>query len=272
MKPAASPITLGLNLGRLEAGGFVLTETSHSPERMLPRHFHESANIIFVVEGSFIERFDGRACECDSHSLLFKPAGEPHADRFGRQGMRCLVLEVPPARAALLGPAGGALDRVRHVPGGRPPQIAARIYREFLSPDAFSALAIEALTLELMVEASRRGHRSQGGRVPPWLAQARAVLHEQSSHGLRLSAVAQLVGVHPVHLAREFRRRFGCTPGDYLRRVRVDAAARQLAGSDASIAEIAGAAGFSHQAHFCRVFKRQTGMPPSAYRRAHRSR
>ncbi|HVR96866.1 MAG TPA: AraC family transcriptional regulator [Thermoanaerobaculia bacterium] len=215
---------------------------------------------------------DGRTCECASRSLLFKPAGEPHSDRFGRDGMRCLVIEVPPARGALLGPACRALDRVWHVPGGQLPRIAARIYQELLSPDAASALAIEALTLELMVEASRNGRASSGGRVPPWLAQARAVLHEQFSHDLQLSTVARLVGVHPVHLAREFRRRFGSTPGDYLRRLRVEAAARRLAGSEASLAEIAAAAGFSHQAHFCRVFKRQTGMTPSSYRRAHRPR
>jgi AraC family transcriptional regulator len=80
------------------------------------------------------------------------------------------------------------------------------------------------------------------------------------------------MGVHPVHLAREFRRHFRCTPGEYVRRLRVESAARALSHSDAPLAQIGLAAGFSHQAHFCRVFKRHTGMTPSEFRSALRSR
>jgi AraC family transcriptional regulator len=80
------------------------------------------------------------------------------------------------------------------------------------------------------------------------------------------------VGVHPVTLARAFRRAFGCTIGEYLRRLRIERAAEQLATGTQPLAEIALAAGFADQSHFSNVFRRRVGMSPSAYRREVRGR
>jgi AraC family transcriptional regulator len=68
------------------------------------------------------------------------------------------------------------------------------------------------------------------------------------------------------YLATAFRRHLLCTPGEYVRRLRIQLACRRLvAGSP--LCEIALDAGFAHQSHFCRVFKTATGMTPTAYRR-----
>ena len=82
-----------------------------------------------------------------------------------------------------------------------------------------------------------------------------------------LAELAAGVGVHPVTLARAFRRTFGCTIGEYLRRLRIERAAEQLATGTQPLAEIALAAGFADQSHFSNVFRRRVGMSPSAYRR-----
>jgi AraC family transcriptional regulator len=55
-----------------------------------------------------------------------------------------------------------------------------------------------------------------------------------------------------------------------VRRVRIERAAEQLGAGDRPLAAVALAAGFSDQSHFCNVFRRLTGMSPSAYRRAAR--
>ena len=75
-----------------------------------------------------------------------------------------------------------------------------------------------------------------------------------------------------MHLARAFRKHFGCTPGEYVRHLRIEFASRELSKSDTPLVEIALAAGFAHQSHFSRIFKRQTGMTPSAFRAALRLR
>jgi AraC family transcriptional regulator len=75
-----------------------------------------------------------------------------------------------------------------------------------------------------------------------------------------------------VTLARTFRRTFGCTVGEYLRRLRIERAAEQLVSGDLPLAEIALAAGFADQSHFSNVFRRRTGVSPSAFRREARGR
>jgi len=78
---------------------------------------------------------------------------------------------------------------------------------------------------------------------------------------------AETVDIHPVHLAREFRKFYGCTLGEIIfRGLRIQFACRKLSTSDMPLVEIAWAAGFSHQAHFSRLFKHHIGMTPTEFR------
>jgi transcriptional regulator GlxA family with amidase domain len=63
-----------------------------------------------------------------------------------------------------------------------------------------------------------------------------------------------------------FRRVFRATVGEYVRRLRVDAAQRMLTNSDISLAQIALETGFADQSHLTRVFRRATGLTPKLYR------
>jgi AraC family transcriptional regulator len=94
-----------------------------------------------------------------------------------------------------------------------------------------------------------------------------AVAPHASTNGttLRIATIAAEVGVHPVHLARAFRARYGTSPGAYLRRLRLEAAMAELAGSD-PLARIAHRAGFSDQSHFTRAFKAAFGTAPGQWR------
>ena len=82
----------------------------------------------------------------------------------------------------------------------------------------------------------------------------------------RLAGVARIAGVHPMYLAKLFRRRFGCSMGEYLRRRRVAWACEQLARKGGTITDIALNAGFADHAHFTRTFVRVTGCTPRWYR------
>jgi len=273
MKKQFSPITLGERLKTTTTtAGFVLTETTHQPNQNLPRHYDERTNIAFVIDGSFTEMLDRRSVECIPGSLLIKPPGEAHANRYGSAGMRCLLIEMHRQQLATLQPWSTALDQVTHVRGGTLSMLGRRIYKEFCLMDGASPLAIEGLVLEFVAGLSRQSMNPSKGKRPRWLDQAREILEADFHDSVELACVAAAVDIHPVHLAREFRRYFGCTPGDYVRHLRIDFACRQLSGSDRPLVEIALAAGFAHQSHFSRVFKAQTGMTPSEFRTAHRSR
>jgi AraC family transcriptional regulator len=150
--------------------------------------------------------------------------------------------------------------------GGLPAWLALRAYDEFLQADDVSPLAVEGLTLELLALLARRFRESCGRKPPRWLAAARDLLHVRFAEPLALGELATAVKVHPTHLAREFRRWYRCSVGDYTRRVRIDYARDAILNSDAPLIEIAYGAGFADQPHFTRTFKRLTGMTPAEFR------
>ena len=124
----------------------------------------------------------------------------------------------------------------------------------------------------MLAEASRRAAKGAGRPAPAWLQQARALVEAHFAEPLTLAAVARRVGVHPVHLARTFRRVHQTTFAAYVRHVRIEFARRELAASIAPLGDIAAAAGFCDQSHFSRLFKRYTGLTPAEYRLALQAR
>jgi AraC family transcriptional regulator len=84
---------------------------------------------------------------------------------------------------------------------------------------------------------------------------------------LSIMQLAREAGMHPVSFARAFRARYGASPGELVRRLRVEwAAVELLRRREEPIARIAADAGFYDQSHFARAFNARFGCPPARYR------
>jgi len=255
----------------VEVSGFVLTETFRPAGLVLPAHFHEHANIALTIEGAFVETVGAEPYQVHPASVILRPAGEKHSNHYGSTAARCLIIEVQPERLASIRQVTAILDRASHVEGGFVSNLAFRIFRESRLPDAVAPFSIEALILEMLVEATRV--QCLGDRTPPvWLRRARELVHERFLETISLRTISDLVGVHPAHVAKVFRRQYGCTIGDYVRRLRVDHAAQLLVRSERSLSAIALAAGFYDQSHFTHLFKLRFGVTPGVYRASLRTR
>ena len=68
-------------------------------------------------------------------------------------------------------------------------------------------------------------------------------------------------------LQRDFRKLFRMSPGEYIMRLRLQLARRQLINSNEQVGQIASDCGFFDQSHFTRAFRKHTGLAPSHYRR-----
>lgn len=250
-----------------DVNGLSLTETSYPPGLKLSRHAHKRAHFCIVLQGAFRDRDERMSRSCASSSIIFRPAGAIHSDHFSDLGGRCFNIEI----------AAQLLERVRDcsvVPTAPSDlrseflsSLSARAYREFRETDNLSGLAIEAVVIEMLVEISRRCVPRTGPVRLQWLERARELIHCRFSQSLSLDEIAAESGVHPSHLAREFHRSYGLTIGDYIRRLRIDFACRQISETEAPISEIAIAAGFYDQCHLTRTFKRFIGMTPGEYRK-----
>jgi AraC family transcriptional regulator len=92
-----------------------------------------------------------------------------------------------------------------------------------------------------------------------------------STSGLEVRTVADRIGVHPVHLARAWRRHLGRSPGAAIRHRRADIALQALT-SGRDLAETAAIAGYADQSHMTREYTRIFGLTPGAFRGAVRGR
>jgi AraC family transcriptional regulator len=250
-----------------EVAGFLLTETVYAPRQKLPRHSHECANFIVVLRGTFTERFGRKTRRCSPSKVIFRPPGELHADQFHDEGGSCLTVEVAARGWERMREHSITLEDSADFQNVFLATITARLYSEFRGADNHSSLALEGLTLEMIAEVSRLSGRQPAPTSTRRVGHAREIIHAHFSEHLTLSRVAASVGTHPVCLAREFRLRYRCTVGEYIRHLRIQFACRELAASDATIAEIASASGFFDQSHFSRTFKRLTGRTPAEYRK-----
>jgi AraC family transcriptional regulator len=133
--------------------------------------------------------------------------------------------------------------------------------------DEYSNIIVEGLAYELAGYVMRGSAVGGGSRKRAMRTEAllRSSLRVEHS----LSSVAAEVGVSLSTLFRDFRSTYGCTPGEYLRRTRVDLAAERLK-TNRTLAEIAAECGFCDQSHFSRCFRSEMGISPSQFRRGAR--
>lgn len=84
---------------------------------------------------------------------------------------------------------------------------------------------------------------------------------------ISLELLAGHVHFSPFHFHRQFLLCTGEAPMEYLRRLRIRAASRELLLIDSSIVDIAAKFSFESQDGFCRAFKRYYGITPGEYRK-----
>jgi AraC family transcriptional regulator len=256
----------GARVKHRELGGFSCSENTYPPNLRLVSHRHERPYFSLVLAGSYTERYGTRTRDCHRLSASLHPPEEMHSDSFSGAGGRLFSVEFKPVLLGRIADLGIRLRDSQDFGGGLPIQLGFRLYREFQREDGPSELSLEGVTFELLAEIARV--TLPGSTAPPaWLRRAEEMLRATFSSPPSLFELASEAGVHPVHLAREFRRHFCCTAGEYVRRLRVDFACRTLLETDAALIEIAMDAGFSDQSHFTRTFRAAMGLPPAQFRK-----
>ena len=254
----------GQILNRIEFAGFRVVESRYRPDSRLAKHSHECARFSLLLQGDFTELSSRDSWHWKPLSFGFNISDEVHRGIVHKTGAHFFIIEVEGEwlKRAL---GGSAIpERTTIFREGVVTSLAARLSMELQQPDGMSPIMIEGIALEVIASGSRSRH--QDNCVPYWLKQAEEIIHEKFRETLGVTTIAHTVGVHPVHLARVFRKHYRSTIGDYVRHLRVQFTCRQLATSKAELSEIALAAGFYDQAHLSRIFKRQLGMTPSQYR------
>lgn len=98
------------------------------------------------------------------------------------------------------------------------------------------------------------------------LDRAVSLFQKHIADNCKVADVAGAIGISQAHLTRLFTSRFGVTPFQYYRRLRMEVAVSMLLNSMVSVKEIAYELGYANPFHFSRSFHEFTGMSPTTYR------
>jgi AraC family transcriptional regulator len=253
------------------ASGISLVHLRYAPGVRLAAHAHEKACLVWIQSGGYAEAFGPRVFQLRARQVLFRPPGEKHSDQFLSVETSCVIIEMSEPWLNLVRECG----RLRSDPfvsiNPQMGRLAADLYVQAQQRDTAAPLAMEGLSYALGAELVRESMPKEGAYPPHWLRQLHEQLSENPCGKFALADLASLVGVHPVHLSRQFRRYYGEPLWDYLRRRRVEIGAQKILSGWGTLCEIAHSLGFYDHAQFTRTFKRFMGVTPSKFRFRQRS-
>jgi AraC family transcriptional regulator len=240
--------------------GCITTYNRHNFNGAL--HYHENAHFSFLLEGGCVERKKDRY-EITPGKITFYQAGEFHQVISVPQPSRRINLELNPV---FFEEYRISNDAVRLAITRNPDAkfLMVKMYRELQENDDFSIVSIQMLLLELVLQTARQ---RQETNWPGWVTQIRDFLHERFSEKITLNELSIAANVSPVTISRYFPKYFGCTLGEYVRKLRIEKSLSLIKTSCLSLTEIAIECGFFDQSHFTRTFKQLHGFLPIYYKK-----
>lgn len=272
-----STLTLTLT-GLLPPGQSVLlSRATLDTRRPSGLHDHDFHELIWVQNGRVRHHLPtGREDLVEGDLLFIRPA-DAHALQGRGEAAMVVTLAFPAPLIAALASRHPTLSghlfwqdgpgpaRHRHGPADLAQLNRAALRLERGRRDS---LAAEAFLLPLCADLIETAAALPAG-LPDWLAAACIAARDPAIFRDGAAGLARVAGrAHP-HVSRSMRRFLGVTPSDYVNALRMDHAARRLAGSGDSLTEIAAECGIPNLSHFHKLFRTRHGMTPAEYRRRH---
>jgi AraC family transcriptional regulator len=227
-------------------------------------HYHENSFFTFVLNGTCLENRKDNSLIWKPGDLLFYKKGVIHKNCYHQENSRNFNLELNDKWLKQYD-VGLCNDLGRNVL--EPAEIKflfIQLYREFQNQDAASQVSLNSILLNIL---GHKSHEITNNKMPPWVSLIREFLHDNWSTNFSLKQMSVILNVHPITISKNFPRYFGCTFGEYIRKIRIEKALCLIRTTSSTLTDIALTCGFADQSHFIRCFKKFTGTVPLQYRK-----
>jgi len=243
---------------------------------------HEFAALAFYTAGRAEIEQRGRWM-VGAGDVVVVPAGEAHRMVAG-EGVEawgagfCAPCLAADGAGALLEPfarvrgGGAAVVSIPEERRGFLERLFVELGREAAGVDEASVAAQRGLTVLILREVQRAS--PSGGDAAPGeglAAQALRVIERRCLGPLTLQDVAAAVRRSPSHVTTELRRATGRSAVEWIIAGRLAEARRRLLHSDEMVDVIAERVGYADATHFTRLFRREHGVTPAAWRAERRT-
>lgn len=245
------------------------------PGRPARLHTHDFPEIFWVERGAGEHHINGQSRRLRAGDLVFVRPADRHVLRaVDEAGFTLVNLAYTPAVrsdllrrhpetfAPLLAPNDALPCRLELAAGTLP---VLRKQADQLASPGTARLALEHFLLGLALLTHPPAPTAQAP-MPDWLAQACERVQRPDLFALGAAGFVKAAGRSPEHVARCARTFLGLTPSDYVNRVRMQHAARELRVTNRPITDIALECGLNNLSHFYALFRQTHGVPPRAYR------
>lgn len=247
--------------------GFFIKRTQYSPGFETKPLRYAFPYVCYVETGHYSETTPAGSFQRLPGTVHFHAANEMQSGVIGDSGAQCVSIVALEERLISF---GAHVDWCRsatqpHVAGLA--LILARLSRH-LSSDKVEPQHVEASCVEIY---ARLAEALRCSTEPKWVAGVCEYIKFHCNRRIGLTELADIAGVHPVHVSRGLKRWRGYTPRELQKQAQLALATEMLLTTGQSAGCIAAESGFADQSHFGRSFKRHTGRRVSEFRNATRT-
>ncbi len=243
------------------AAGLLIGLTDYSREVATPvLHTHENPHLSFGLSGQMaVGRKSHAGLNINIEQFSYIRAGEEHQIALVTSRCKNINLELETDFFKRYDLAESDFENLAQTPGSS--YVMLRLYKELQVQDRICNDSIEMLILNLIQTKSP----ALKGRLPRWTQLVQELLYDNWNQEMSLYQIASAAGIHPVTVSKYFARYFGCSMGEYRRRLKIERALQLMRSSDKSLSEIAYTCAFFDQSHFIRAFREATGISPKQF-------
>ena len=235
-----------------------------------PGEEHAPLELTYVDKGALHSVADGRDFLLEQGDLVIYAPGQWH--------MQYADVDMSPSFITITfdladGYPEALVNRKFTIPQSAVPALQ-RMLRELDRMDAYSADIVICMLQLLLLELLREQTTPAGTKLRTTNAvnseneiirRAQQYISEHVREKLTVPLVARHVDVSPSYLTALFRKNLQISPGEYVRRIKLQESKQMIREDNMNFTEIAAALQYSTVHHFSRQFKDKFGITPTEY-------
>jgi YesN/AraC family two-component response regulator len=251
----------------LHINGLTVMGSTYHNQTSCPWHYHQNAHFAFTTKGNLIETHKKHKINLSPGCLMYNHSQEAHYNSDYSELVSALHVDIEANWFNKYGFKIGAIEGVHVLQNPILKNLFINLYKEVNFYNNLSALTIESLIIQAMNELIQE-YKVNTTSKPAWTNQVKDLLYSYMDIPLTLEKIAREINIHPVYLCQQFPVYFHCTFGDYIRKIKIEKAVEfMISNPRLSLTKITYACGFCDQSHFIRLFKKNIGVTPLAFRR-----